>query len=496
VRYPRGAMDRDFGLSEEQREIVGLVRGFVAERIRPAIEGYEEKEEFPREEFRALCEMGLGGIPYDERYGGAGQGYLTYLAVLEELATGSLPLAVGLSVHHLAASGVHTFGSDALKERYLPKLFSGEWLGAYAPSRHVDPMLILAALGLTALGLLVIYSATSHSLEAAGVDPRHFVNRQMVSLGVGLGAMVAVATFDYRVYRAWAPVVYGAAILMLVLTLVTGETVNASRAWIVFGGFQFQPAELAKPALILVLAALFHERRESGLGLRALVEAVSLAAVPMLLILLQPDLGTAMVFVAITFGVLLLARVRVRYMVILALVGILSIVGALQTDQLEEYQKARLTSFLDPGADTLGHGYNVNQAQIAIGAGRFTGRGLFQGSQTTLFYVPENHTDFIFTVVGEELGFLGAGLMLGVYLLLLWRALRIATLSRDTLGTLLAGGVVSVFAFQMFINIGMSIGIMPVTGLPLPFVSYGGSSLIAAFIMIGLLQSVHMRRFS
>ena len=386
-----------------------------------------------------------------------------------------------------------TYGDETARRARAPAR-SG-WSNLSGPARHVDPVLLLAALGLTVFGLVMIYSATFHGLAAQGADPLHFVNRQAVSLALGLLAMVAVMVFDYRLYRAWAPVAYAAAVAMLAVTAVAGQTVNASRAWIVVGGFQFQPAEMAKPALILVLAALFHERRESALGLRALLEAVGLAAVPMLLILAQPDLGTAIVFVAIVVGVLLLARVRVRYMAALALIGILSIIGALQLEIMEDYQVARITSFLDPSADPQGAGYNVDQAQIAIGSGQFTGQGLFQGSQTSLAYVPENHTDFIFTVVGEELGFLGAGALLGLYALLLWRALRITAASRDTFGMLVGGGVVAVLGFQLFINVGMSIGIMPVTGLPLPFVSYGGTSLIGAFLMVGLLQNVHMRRF-
>jgi rod shape determining protein RodA len=366
----------------------------------------------------------------------------------------------------------------------------------FASLRGLDPVLLLCALALAVFGLVMIYSATAPRLEISGADPMHFVNRQVFALCVGLVAMTVVVLVDYRMLRAWAPVLYGVAVFLLVMTVLTGETVKASRSWIVFGGFQFQPAELAKPALIAMLAALFHERREEALGLRALVEALALASIPMLLILRQPDFGTFMVFVAIVFGVLLVARVRVRYMAALALIGMLSIFGALQLELFEDYQVARLTSFIDPSEDTLGAAYNVNQAQIAIGAGRLTGKGLFAGSQTTLFYVPENHTDFIFTVVGEELGFIGATVLLAVFGLLLWRALRIASLSRDRFGSLLAGGVIAVFGFQIFINIGMSIGIMPVTGLPLPFVSYGGTSLIGSLIMIGLLQSVHMRRFA
>jgi rod shape determining protein RodA len=370
-----------------------------------------------------------------------------------------------------------------------------KWLTASAPTRHIDPLLLLAVLALSGFGLVMIYSATFHKL--AGDAQLHFVTRQVISLGVGLVAMIVAMAFDYRAMRAWAPVLYAGTVLVLLLVLVQGTVVNASRAWLVVGGFQFQPSELAKPALIVMLAALFHERRDDALGLRALVEALALAAVPMALILLQPDFGTFMVFVASVFGVLLLARVRVRYLVALAVLGLLAFAGALQLDIVQQYQVDRLTAFLNPEqVDAQGAGYNVNQAQIAIGAGGLAGQGLFEGSQTSLSYVPENHTDFIFTVVGEELGFLGSVAMLAAYGLLLWRALRIAAMSRDTFGMLLAGGVVAVFSFQLFINVGMAVGIMPVTGLPLPFVSYGGTSLIASFLMVGLLLNVHMRRFT
>ena len=371
------------------------------------------------------------------------------------------------------------------------------WTGVHAPARHVDPLLALTAVALSLLGLVFIYSATSPVLESGGLDPLLFVNRQLIALGVGLAAMAVAMSVDYRVLQVWAPVLYGVAIVMLIVLAIVGEAVSGSARWLVIGGLQFQPSELAKPALIVVLAALFHERRESALGLRALVEALALAAVPMVLVILQPDLGTAMVFVAITFAVLLLARVRVRYMAALAVIGVVSILGALQLDLIQEYQLERLTSFLNPeAADVQDDLYNLNQAQIAIGSGQLAGQGLFEGTQTQLSYVPENHTDFIFTVPAEELGFLGSSLVLGLFGMLLYRGLRIAALSRDTFGTLIAGGVVAVIAFQAFINIGMSLGLMPITGLPLPFLSYGGTSLISTFILIGILQNVHMRRFS
>ena len=384
---------------------------------------------------------------------------------------------------------------DPRQGRMAREAVAQKWMGAYTPSRHIDPLLILAVLGLTAFGMLMIYSATFFRLEQQEIDTLFYVNRQMISLGVGIIGMIVVTMFDYRSYRGWAAVLYAGSLLLLVFVLLGGTEINGSKAWLVIGAFQFQPSELAKVGLIVMLAALFNERREESLGLRALLEALAVAALPMVLILLQPDFGTFLVFVAIVFGVLLMARVRIRYMVALAVLGIAAFGFVLTSGALADYQVARLTSFVNPeGADPK-YVYNVNQAQIAIGSGQLFGRGLFEGTQTKLAYVPENQTDFIFTVVGEELGFAGAGILLGLFVLLLWRAIRIAAMSRDAFGTLIAGGVIAVFAFQVFINVGMAIGIMPVTGLPLPFVSYGGTSLIGSYLMVGLLLNIHMRRF-
>jgi rod shape determining protein RodA len=214
-------------------------------------------------------------------------------------------------------------------------------------------------------------------------------------------------------------------------------------------------------------------------------------------ILLQPDFGTMMVFVAILFGILLTSGIQFRWLLVLALIGGIGVIGMFKLDVLKEYQKERLTAFLDPNADKGGQGftYNYHQSLIAIGSGGVTGKGYLRGSQTNLQYVPEQRTDFIFTVVGEELGFAGAAVLLALLGLLVWRAIRIATLAGDPLGTLIAAGVVSMLVFQTFLNVGMTIGIMPITGIPLPFVSYGGSSLIANLIAVGLLENVHMRRF-
>jgi rod shape determining protein RodA len=389
-----------------------------------------------------------------------------------------------------------TLYDDPMKGRRQREAVQRTWMGAYAPIRHIDPVMILLAIGISLLGIVFIFSATEPKLLRSGGNPMYYVNRQLVALALGVVAMVVAAAVDYRILRMWAPFLYLLSIGLLVAVNLVGETAGGAARWITIGGFQFQPTEFAKPGLIVALAALFHERRESALGLRALVEACVLAAVPMALTLLQPDLGTAMVFVAITFGVLLLARVRVRYMAALAVIGVMSIIGVLQVDLLADYQRQRLTSFLQPEtADMQAELYNLNQAQIAIGSGQVAGQGLFQGTQTRLSYVPENHTDFIFTALAEETGFIGSAVLLGLYGLLLSRALRVAATSRDTFGTLVAGGIVAVFAFQIFINIGMSLGIMPITGLPLPLFSYGGTSLIATFVMVGILENVYMRRY-
>jgi len=241
---------------------------------------------------------------------------------------------------------------------------------------------------------------------------------------------------------------------------------------------------------------VFGARREPP-GLRRLAAGLAAMALVCAQILLQPDFGTFMVFVAILFGVLLVSGVQLRWLLVLALLGTVGVVGMFKLNVLREYQKERLTAFIDPGADDSGRGftYNSRQALIAIGSGGVTGKGYLRGTQTNLQYVPEQKTDFIFTVIGEELGFAGAMALLALLALLLWRGLRIAAVARDPFGALLATGVVTMLAFQAFVNIGMTIGIMPITGIPLPFVSYGGSSLIASFLAIGLLENVHMRRF-
>lgn len=364
-----------------------------------------------------------------------------------------------------------------------------------SPLLHIDVGLIVAALALAGVGVLMVYSATRGPGGPEDPVNRFFLQRQAIFVGIGVLVMAAVASFDYRRLREWAVPLYGLTVLILgaVLTPLGSES-KGTQAWFQFGSFQFQPSEIGKLALVVVLAAVLA-RRGGELRLRDLGLALMLAGIPMVLILLQPDLGTVLVFLAITLGVVLVGGARPRHVLAVTFLGVVAVVGILNSDVLAEYQTDRLTGFLDPQADVQGSTYNVDQSQIAIGAGGITGQGLFEGPQTRSGQVPEQQTDFIFTVVGEELGFLGAAGILVLFAFLIWRVWRIAQLSRDLFGTLLCVGVLAMLLFQVFQSVGMATGIMPVTGIPLPFLSYGGSSTLTSFAAIGLVLSVHMRRF-
>ena len=307
--------------------------------------------------------------------------------------------------------------------------------------------------------------------------------------------MFVIAAIDYRRLRELALLGYGATIVMLVAVLEFGANVKGAQARFDIGPFQLQPAEFAKIFLLLVLAAYCAMHHEEFHGGRLLV-ALAIAALPMGLIMLQPDLGTDLVLMAMVFAVVMVAGVRARHLVVLLLVGMTFAVVAVEAGVLDQYQIDRLTSFASSNAEADRSGYNQHQSQIAVGNGGLTGQGLFGGSQTNSAYVPEQHTDFIFTVVGEELGFVGGAIVLGLFAILVWRILRAARLAHDLFGTLCCMGVLGMFVAQVFENIGMAIGIMPVTGIPLPFMSYGGSSIIVSFACIGLVANVRMRRFS
>lgn len=363
-----------------------------------------------------------------------------------------------------------------------------------AALRHLDPVLILSVLALTAIGALMIYSASFARLRDEGFTNRFLLNRQLLFAVVGVVAAGVVAAVPYRRFRAWSVALYGAGIVLLVAVLSgLGDASLGAQRWIDLGPLQLQPSEIMKIGVIAVLAALLSQARGTPGGLDV-IRAILVVGLPAALIFKQPDLGTLLVLLAVLFGMLLVAGTRLRAMLALLALGVAAAAGLLQLNVLEDYQVARLTAFLDSSADPQITGYNLNQAKIAVGSGGLTGKGLFQGTQTNLDFVPEQHTDFIFTAVGEETGFVGSAVLLALFALFLWRGVRIAMLSKDLFGALLAAGVVAMITFQVFVNIGMTIGLSPITGIPLPFVSYGGSSLITNFIATGILLNVHMRR--
>lgn len=365
-----------------------------------------------------------------------------------------------------------------------------------APIRHLDPTLLFTTLVLAVFGAVMVFSATASKQEEAGLDTSLFLKRQIAYAVAGSLILIIVGFLDYRHLRAFAPFVYGLTIVALIVVLTPlGEVVSGARRWINFGAFQAQPSELAKVAVIIAIAAFLAERK-SDVRARDVAAVGGLAGLPSLLIFFEPDLGTMMVVVALMTALLLVGGAKIRHFIALGCLGIALVLGALQLDLIHDYQVERLTAFLDASPDVRSEGYNLEQSKIAIASGGWRGEGFqAQNTQTTLDYVPEQHTDFIFTAVGEQLGFVGSATLLGLFGFLIWRAIRIATLSRDMFGTLLAAGIAAMWIFQVFVNIGMTMGIMPITGIPLPFISFGGSSLVTQFLAVGILLNVHMRRF-
>lgn len=373
-------------------------------------------------------------------------------------------------------------------------LVAGGRLGLRDRIRQLDPILMACVVSLTAIGLLSIYSATHQSLRTLDLDPGFYLRRQAAFIAVGLVVVVVLASLDFRFLRIYAPVVYGISVLLLLLVATPlGTEVAGSQRWFQLLGYQFQPSEFAKVALMLMLAAFLSDLRGREPTLGEIGRACGLTALPAALVFLQPDLGTAIVLAAILVGVLVVAAARPRHLGILFVSALVFFVGALQIGLIREYQVSRLTSFLDPESDPLRSGYNREQAEIAIGAGGLFGRGYLQGSQTNLDFVPEQHTDFVFTVVGEEFGFVGAAVLLGVLLTLIWRAFRIARGAPDLFGSYVAAAIGTYLGLQAFVNVGMTVGIMPITGIPLPFVSYGGTALLVNSCLVGILISINRR---
>ncbi len=381
--------------------------------------------------------------------------------------------------------------------------------------KNLDYVLLIAVLLIIAYGLIAIASAThvTTPIKVAegskllfgviNVNALEFVVKQIIWALLGLTLMTAVIFIDYQDWPNYTRTLYLINIIMLLVVIFLGKTALGAQRWIAIGPFVLQPSEFAK-VIIIVAFADFLAKREGRLrNLRELLPAFVFIGVPMLLIMVQPDLGTSLVFVAIMLGMLFMAGANPKLLGGLIGSGGLILFGWLYAyfkypDKvwmpLQDYQINRLTIFLDPYSDPLGNGYHIIQSQIAIGSGGLYGKGLFNGSQNQLNFLPEQHTDFIFSVVGEELGFVGTVLLLLLFFIVIYRGVYIATQAKDTYGTLLATGVVSMMTFHVLVNVGMTIGIMPVTGLPLPLFSYGGSSMLANMIAMGILQNIYIRR--
>jgi rod shape determining protein RodA len=368
-------------------------------------------------------------------------------------------------------------------------------------ARGYDVPLAAIALVLSLIGALLVWAATRQTQLDAGANGQSYLYRHLVNVVLAVVLMLAAARIDARLLRLFGPIVYLGSLLGLVLVLAVGTTVNGAKAWIrLGGGFELQPSEFMKLGLIVGMAVLFtrhDDEREEDAPPRMtdVLAALGLVAVPLGLIMVQPDLGSAMVLGCAVFGLLVAAGVRARWTLGLLIFGVVIAVLTVKAGVLHDYQLARFNSFRDPKHDPLGAAYNVNQAHIAIANGGLFGAGLFGGPQTNGGFVPEQQTDFIFSVAGEEFGLIGGGLIIALFAALCWRGLSIAR-EADRAGRLVAVGVVCWFAFQAFQNIGMNLGLTPVTGVPLPFVSYGGSSMFAQGLAIGLLQAVRRRSLS
>ncbi len=360
--------------------------------------------------------------------------------------------------------------------------------------RRIDLLLLLAAVGLIACSVYAIATATQD--DVAG-SPLYYVIRQSIYGAVGIVLMLAVAQFDYSRLREAKLALYGLMIGSIVFVFLFGAAARGSRRWIDFPFFKFQPSELGKVLLVLALAAFVVDRARR-LGERETTSRMMLIALlPAMLVIAQPDLGSGLVYVVIAVATLFFAGTKWTHFAALGALGAVAVVlvlvaaPAIGVEVLKPYQVDRLTAFVHPSSDPQEEGYQLKQSIVAIGSGQKLGRGSDDATQTRLDFLPEHHTDFIFAVVGEQFGFLGAALVLSLYALLLWRALRILTMAKNLYGALIAGGIAAMLAFQVFVNVGMTVGIMPITGVPLPLMSYGGSSVIVTFLAIGLLQSVH-----
>lgn len=359
--------------------------------------------------------------------------------------------------------------------------------------RRYDPVLVLTALLLFGYGLLLIYSGSLGQYETPGDVLRGPIVRQFIYLAAAVALMIVVARLDYRTWSGYAPVLFAIACVGLIIVFFIGTSEYGSRRWISLPGFQIQPSEPAKLATIVLLARMFAASSGGALPGRVFLTSLGITAIPALLVFKEPDLGTAIVFLAVWLGMSFVAGARIKHIALLSAAFAVAL-PFIMLVAIHGYQKERLAIFFNPDHDPLGTGFNVNQAAISIGSGGLWGKGLTDGTQTQLEFLRTQTTDYIFSVLGEELGFVGAMILFALFLLLLYRALRVAATASDDAGRLIAAGIVVMILTQVFVNIGVNIRLFPVTGIPLPFISQGGSSLLSMFMALGVLQSIHSRR--
>jgi rod shape determining protein RodA len=364
------------------------------------------------------------------------------------------------------------------------------------PVIRFDVWLLLGTLGLIACSLITLHGSTQHDIPGR---PDYYVQRQGLYAGVGLVLALILAKIDYSRLRELKFVVYGLLIGTNLLVLGVAGATRGSKRWINLPFFQYQPSEVGKVLLIVAIAAFVTDRSRRLNERQTTARIMLLALFPALLVIAQPDLGTGMVFVVASFSMLYFAGTSWKHLTALfalfavAITLVLAVAPAAGVHVLKPYQVQRLTGFLKPSRDPRNQTYQINQSEIAIGAGGKAGRGVAHATQTRLNFLPEHHTDFVFSVVGETYGFMGAAVVLSLYALLIWRALRILTMAKNLYGTVIAAGILAMMMFQVFVNVGMTIGIMPITGVPLPLMSYGGSSMLVTLMAIGLLQSIHIQ---
>lgn len=365
--------------------------------------------------------------------------------------------------------------------------------------RNLDWPLILTVLALTAIGMVVIYSASYSQLVAAGLSPFYYVQRQAIAFVLGLILAIIIISIDYRAWKRWSRLIYLGTIGLLGTVLVLGQRVFGSQRWVRVGPLSLQPSELAKITLVLVLAKFF-EKEENARSIKGSLQGGLITIIPMGLILIQPDLGTTAIFVGLFFTMWYVGNANLKHLLITGLTLIAGAVGAVIASLkgwvsiIKPYQLTRILVFLDPYADRDGAGWNIIQSIIAIGSGGFLGKGIRGGTQSSLHFLPANHTDFVFSVIAEEFGFLGSVFVLALFVVLIWRGLHIAAIAKDTYGKLLAAGATSIFFFHLIINVGMTLGFMPVTGLPLPFITAGGSTMLTSMIAVAVILNVGLRR--